>query len=801
MKNTGFRGNRLAAIGVALAATLPFLATADEGEVWNFTGTTSVEMGGAYWKSSVSGETAAPTAGNVYRIPSDKEARISNSNCEFPDAQLLLEGTFSFKGGKTLTAPHLVANSSSATIGIAGAVTGTLAGNCTVADGAALTLNTWNTKDSRNLVVSAAIKGTGALAVLGSSSSATLSRFVRFSGAMDDFTGDIRVAKDTGAAANTTPVQAEFANEAFPGDPDDVRAAGVTVADGATLKFTASGAFGENRGFDFGSLAPTIYVELGKTVTIAGPLAGTAGFVKTGSGTLVLTGDAAGLSGTVSVQGGLLRHVGFPNAAIAIGLDGAAEVIADKAIVLRATGYEKRSGEERHVAIEVSGVEAGVTCDYQWSLDGLNWTADEPQVDVAGVYSVYCQASAPGYANGQAVARVLVDFEETEGAVYLAPPGASDPQPPYATPATAADNFADAVAAAGAGGLVLAASGRYVPMEQVVLTNVTVRGPENRLALVTGSGLKLGAGATISGFSFVGLDGALDLGTGAVASNCFVKGCTAPVLLTGGTLADSEVCDFTGTSGVAANEKGGTIIGTSIHHGDVSVGAVRKTGQWGTLRLFDCQVCSNACPSSGTVGTFVSSTGNPVVLVRCRVIGNTGRMPIGRFGDSEPYYPFCATNCLFAGNVSTTSEALVRGVGELVNCTITGNRARYVFCCDADGFKMLNTVIADNENLKGDFDVFQTEGGKDFVGKYEIREYSLFPGATGTGNLDAAARFEGAGSAEPYRLRCGSPGVNAGAPLAWRRTDRDLSGASRVRGGRVDMGCFESASGICIVIR
>ena len=47
--------------------------------------------------------------------------------------------------------------------------------------------------------------------------------------------------------------------------------------------------------------------------------------------------------------------------------------------------------------------------------------------------------------------------------------------------AQAADDFANAVEAAGAGGLVLADSGRDVRMEQVVLTNVTVRGTLRRV--------------------------------------------------------------------------------------------------------------------------------------------------------------------------------------------------------------------------------------------------------------------------------------------------------------------------------
>ena len=78
----------------------------------------------------------------------------------------------------------------------------------------------------------------------------------------------------------------------------------MVVTNGATLSVTCDATSPANRGWTFGSRAlPTVDVASGKTATIEGPVEGTAGFAKTGPGTLVLNVGGAGEYGTMTLAG------------------------------------------------------------------------------------------------------------------------------------------------------------------------------------------------------------------------------------------------------------------------------------------------------------------------------------------------------------------------------------------------------------------------------------------------------------------------------------------------------------------
>lgn len=78
----------------------------------------------------------------------------------------------------------------------------------------------------------------------------------------------------------------------------------IIVTNGATLSFTCDVMSPIMRGWDFGDGAqPTVNVDAGKTVYVHGPVKGSAGFQKTGAGTLVLDVGGEGKYDTITLTG------------------------------------------------------------------------------------------------------------------------------------------------------------------------------------------------------------------------------------------------------------------------------------------------------------------------------------------------------------------------------------------------------------------------------------------------------------------------------------------------------------------
>lgn len=94
---------------------------------------------------------------------------------------------------------------------------------------------------------------------------------------------------------------------AVPGsvDPTNVQLGTATAAGQLTVNATTL--FPATRGFRVGGVGGTLSTAAAATVTLAGPLSGTGGFIKTSSGTLVLTGSNTISGGITSFGGGLLE--------------------------------------------------------------------------------------------------------------------------------------------------------------------------------------------------------------------------------------------------------------------------------------------------------------------------------------------------------------------------------------------------------------------------------------------------------------------------------------------------------------
>lgn len=235
----------------------------------------------------------------------------------FPGKSVTLEDKsdigFHQTGSHILAIPELIVTGN-ATFTALGTPESRLDGTCTINDGASLIVKIPYGLDFEFM---GKILGSG---TVGEKMDANPSAcFCRYSGDLSGFSGSFDFAGRPGASWMVTN---EFTSaSAFPADPAEFTTTGLKTANGIYLTFTASGKFGPNRGFTFAD-RPVIYVAEGERVEIAGPIAGTQGFVKTGPGKLVLSGKSQ-VSGVISVEEGTLSVLGakktyLPNADVVV---------------------------------------------------------------------------------------------------------------------------------------------------------------------------------------------------------------------------------------------------------------------------------------------------------------------------------------------------------------------------------------------------------------------------------------------------------------------------------------------------
>ena len=321
-----------------------------------------------------------PAAGNDY-LADGKTLRTteSTSGCTFAGETLTLLtpdygsrtaadlGTtfgrlmFKNKGSSTVTIADLRVENGAITFSDTYANLGipVLAGRMTVVAGdQALvgTLASGDTGDRRGDIRSTLV-GSGTLVVGFASADTT----AYFSGDMSGFTGRVLIDHDGSKFASLAGGGKMVVSESATwfGNPSAVDNAGVTFQKAGKLCFMADVAStGVNRGFKFKGSGATLDVAEGKSVTIDGPLSGTGGFVKSGEGTLTLTGDNSGLSGIIAVSAG--RLVAGSDTAL-----GSAEVVTTGAGVFVPYGNEESSEP-------VVCVWTGAADDYRWDSPN-NW--------------------------------------------------------------------------------------------------------------------------------------------------------------------------------------------------------------------------------------------------------------------------------------------------------------------------------------------------------------------------------------------------------------------------------------------
>ena len=158
---------------------------------------------------------------------------------------------------------------------------------------------------STTLGIAGPISGTGALRVIGRG--VTLSGGNSYSGGTIIGSDIAMVGGITTTTSGTLTIDSDLRLGAEPGvvSPTNVRLGTDTAA--GVLNVTASTLFPATRGFSVGAAGGTLSTSSGATVTLAGPLSGTGGFIKTSSGTLVLSGSNTISGGITSWGGGMLE--------------------------------------------------------------------------------------------------------------------------------------------------------------------------------------------------------------------------------------------------------------------------------------------------------------------------------------------------------------------------------------------------------------------------------------------------------------------------------------------------------------
>lgn len=473
---------------------------------------------------------------------------------------------------------------------------------------------------------------------------------------------------------------------------------------------------------------------------------------------------------------------------------------------------------------------------FRWIVDGVvqgGWTSSPTlalSFDTVGNHTVALEAQIGGSVvdGGSATVRVA---PVTTYAVCPDTHANWTPVYPYATPATAATNVLDALAASAPGGMVLVGPGLYrIEAELEIMDDIRVvatDGPtatELRRKRVAPSNSKLiierlasldNAGAVLEGFTLSnGYITDQDAVQSALYANCGAGVWIGP---NGGSLVGCVVTNCVGAS--SAYGGGAIVIGPALVSNCVFQ-ANSITG-WTTAGggvyqragiVTHCVFAANYS-RSGNGGSPSSSALNCVAgrVSHCVITNNVGTVPGGYSGGGGAFYvgrDAVVDNCLVAGNTSPNAAAGVYAAGgTFVNCTIADNVSRTapagLYASVGNNVtrpSLRNCVIQGNALAGGAASEWYFALESNASGEPTFSRCLSPVALLGDDNILGAARFRDA-SYTPFQR---SPGVNAGSTTGFEAllSGTDVFGRPRVVGRGIDIGAAEAGSlGLAVEVR
>ncbi len=280
--------------------------------------------------------------------------------------------------------------------------------------------------------------------------------------------------------------------------------------------------------------------------------------------------------------------------------------------------------------------------------------------------------------------------------------------------------------------------------------------------------------------------------TNAKASDCGGAICSWRATL---SLNNCVVCNSKALSGGGVYSYRGvaTLTNCTItnNSADSDGGGANSIG--GEITLINCTVANNTADTGGGVASYGEAT-----LVNCSITHNSAKYGGGVY--------FCgdvliATNCLVAGNSASHGGGVYylgdAGNAPFYNCTIVDNTAKYGggFCLDYNAvLNAYDSIVACNSaSSRGDDVYLSTLYGSGAVANAYNTLSSFSNWTDGADNLIYNAEkplFTNAASGD-YTLAKNSQAIDKGNNQ-YVTTNVDLAENTRISGGAVDLGAYES---------
>ena len=360
---------------------------------------------------------------------------------------------------------------------------------------------------------------------------------------------------------------------------------------------------------------------------------------------------------------------------------------------------------------------------------------------------------------------------------------------PYNSWATAVTTLQAAVdtagvaydAGAGTNALVLVSNGTYTVDAPVLMTKgVTLRSAGGRDATV----VRQRAGSNTRGFYIQD--------AGAVLDGFTISGFTPVPLSSGGSTEDG-------------NQPGGAAVviptagsGGTIRNCTVSFNTNSVYAGYGIVYIRRGMM-SDTVVERNSGWTDIISLGDAVAQ-NC-VVRYNSNVDWGGAGVTMRTTGAILRNCLFYGNNSTVTAngwgSVFMDGGVMECCTLTGNQNGGVYYRNLGGNSTVRNCIVYGNSYSNH------NGGA-------ITFTCATPLPAGAGNIASDPVFKSPGTgfglshvAGDYRIRYGSPAMDAGTNQAWMTNAVDLAGTPRIMRRIVDMGAYENntTAGSILIIR